>query len=196
MGKKLNISLVALGLFSLVVSGCAQLDLLGQGAAQCEKYYDPSVYQGINVVVENHGIMDFPEELLAQQPINYISCRAGFNDKNAEYLLAQAYFSGDRVEKNQDQAIKYLKRSAEEKLKTPMYYRAGVAGQRGTYIGGPAYGIYPGNMKAQYELAKLYLEGNGVKQSDKKAKELLTLSANQDFAPAVELLSKIDANGI
>ena len=46
--------------------------------------------------------------------------------------------------------------------------------------------------QAQFNLACLYLVGNNIEQDFSKGLELLKKSARQGFAPAMDLLSKLD----
>ena len=143
-------------------------------------------------MVESHGWPILPEEAYINQSFDFVSCRAKHLDKTAEYLMAKAYEAGNGVGQNQEQKIRYLKKAARQWNRSTGYFMPSQGDVSGYFVPNTT-GVIPGNMKAQYELALLYLGGEEVELKPKKAKRLLEDAAKQDYQPAIDLLARLEA---
>ncbi|MCG8504605.1 MAG: sel1 repeat family protein [Sphingomonadales bacterium] len=109
--------------------------------------------------------------------------------KLAQYELARAHETGDGIAADPARAVAWYRAAAETVGGTTYVYSPPVGSE--TYgrvipvTTGPA---RPGLAAAQYALGRLYLEGRGVKRSDRKARKWLERAARQDYGPALALL--------
>ncbi|WP_434661521.1 tetratricopeptide repeat protein [Paraburkholderia sp. A3BS-1L] len=88
--------------------------------------------------------------------------RASHGDPKAQFALAEAYRTGDGVDKNIVEALRW--------------YRAAATA---------------GEPSAQFRLAMCWLQGEGVEQSDAEASQWLMRSAEQGYTEAVRELGSL-----
>lgn len=117
--------------------------------------------------------------------------RACTGSKLAQYELGRTYESGTGVVANAAEAAHWYRQAAESETGVTNVYSPPVGKEQyGRVIpvrtGPPRVGL----PEAQYALGRLYLEGRGVKQSDRKARKWLKRAAQQDYGPALALLDE------
>ena len=127
-----------------------------------------------------------------------IFCRALEGDDDDEYRYAELLES--LAEHNEDpartmkEAIRWYKMAAGQSSGSIPVYMAPVGNQKYGWVMNVRTGTAtPGDARAQFRLAELYLEGKGVKQSEKKARVWLGRSAAQSHPPAIALLAEMEA---
>ncbi len=136
----------------------------------------------------------------------------------ALWKLGRMYADGDGVPRNDLKAFEYFSRIADENAdEAPDSPRAGVVasafvslggyyleGVRGSYVvANPeraaemfSYAAsYFGDSTAQYQLARLYLEGNGLDRDQRQAARWLNLAAEKGHSSAQALLGQLLVNG-
>ena len=114
--------------------------------------------------------------------------------------LAEAYWSGNGVEKDKGEAVKWWIK-ASELGHAEAQYNAGVCYYHGRGVAQSyekAFHWYQkaadqGVASAQYSLGRCYQHGMGVAKSLKKAKRFYKLAAKQGDAPAHAALAKLEA---
>ena len=110
-----------------------------------------------------------------------LSRRACAGNKLAQYELGWTYESGTGVAQNRAEAAHWYRQAAEPESGVTHIYLPPVGKQKYGMVmpiqtGSPRTGL----PEAQYALARLYLDGRGVKQSDRKARKWLKRAARQD----------------
>lgn len=136
----------------------------------------------------------------------------------ALWKLGRMYADGDGLPRNDIKAFEYFARIADEHAdEAPDSPRAGVVanafvsiggyflvGIKGTYVKpNPgraaemfAYAAsYFGDSNAQYNLARLYLDGKGLARDQRQAARWLNLAAEKGHPPAQALLGQLLVNG-
>lgn len=129
-----------------------------------------------------------------QNALELLSCRAIGGDKQAQISLARAYETGIGAPRDMKKAVEWYTRAA-----TPSTGRKpGVMEPLDTRTQGSVQEILtgtetPGDTWAQFRLGEIYLAGDGVKQSDRRARKWLKRAADRGFGPAAELLAGMEA---
>ena len=136
----------------------------------------------------------------------------------ALWKLGRMYADGDGVPRNDLKAFEYFSRIADDNAdETPDSPRAGVIASAFVLIGGyfldgikGSYVVqnperaaemfsyaasYFGDPNAQYNLARLYLDGNGVDRDQRQAARWLNLAAEKGHSQAQALLGQLLVNG-
>lgn len=136
----------------------------------------------------------------------------------ALWKLGRMYADGDGVVRNDLKAFEYFSRIADDNAdEAPDSPRAGVVasafvslgnffldGIKGSYVAANperaaemfSYAAsYFGDSNAQYCLARLYLEGNGLERDQRQAARWLNLAAEKGHGSAQALLGQLLANG-
>ena len=136
----------------------------------------------------------------------------------ALWKLGRMYAEGDGVPRNDLRAFEYFSKIADENAEeAPESARAGVVanafvclgayfldGIKGSYVvPNPeraaemfSYAAsYFGDPAAQYHLARLYLEGNGLERDARQAARWLNLAAEKGYSSAQALLGQLLLNG-
>lgn len=129
-----------------------------------------------------------------QTALEALNCQAIGGNKGAQISLARAYETGIGLPSDMKKAVEWYKRAGTPTTGQTPVYIAPVGNQKygtvQTFQTGPE---TPGDAFAQFRLGEIYLAGNGVKQSDRRARRWLKRSANQGNAPAIKLLAQIEA---
>ena len=136
----------------------------------------------------------------------------------ALWKLGRMYAEGDGVPRDELKAFEYFSRIADENAdEAPDSSRAGVVasafvalgsyfldGIKDTYVAAnPERAVelfqyaaaYFGDPRAQYSLARLYLEGTGTDRDPRQAARWLNLAAEKGHHPAQALLGQLLVNG-
>ncbi len=136
----------------------------------------------------------------------------------ALWKLGRMYAEGDGVPRNDLKAFEYFSRIADENAdEAPDSPRSGVVANAFVSLGGyflegiaGSYVVsnperaaemfsyaasYFGDPSAQYNLARLYLEGNGLDRDDRQAARWLNLAAEKGHSSAQALLGQLLVNG-
>lgn len=186
MGKKLNISLVALGL--ILLSGCTSLILKSPDKA-CGPYPGPDE-NSENVELIGMGQESQFHRDLAKQPFTYIQCRAAHGDQDAFYVMGIMVLNGIQVPQDYKWATTLFSEAT--------YRRAG-RGQNIILSGGQYAGIVnfettpekQGIPDAYYQLALMYQKGL-IKGADPEQWEgLFEKAAAMGHAKAAEALAEM-----
>ena len=107
--------------------------------------------------------------------------RACAGSKLAQYELGRTYESGTGVVANAAEAAHWYRQAAESESGITHIYLPPVGRQKYGMVMPVQAGLpRTGLPEAQYALARLYLDGRGVKQSDGKARKWLKRAARQD----------------
>ena len=125
-------------------------------------------------------------------------CRALKDGDNLQYALARFLEAGvddsDDPARIMKEAVRWYKKAAASSSGSTPVYMAPVGNLKYGWVmnvsTGPA---TPGDARAQFRLAELYMEGRFVKQNNKKAGKWLGRAAAQGYPPAVALLSAMEA---
>lgn len=129
-----------------------------------------------------------------QGALELLNCRALGGDKSAQVTLARAYETGVGVPRDMKKAVRWYKRAATPASGNTPVYMAPVGDQRYGQVQniqtGPA---VPGDIWAQYRLGEIYLAGDGVEQSRRRARNWLRRAADNGHVQAAELLAKMKA---
>jgi hypothetical protein len=140
--------------------------------------------------------VDCPTQVAGASNFAALSCHAGRGDRSAQITLARAYETGVGLARDMKKAVHWYKRAATANPGTMPVYIPAVGQQKyGTVLTvdtGPA---HPGDAWAQFRLGEIYLAGEGVRQSDRRARKWLRRSAEQGYRPAAELLASLEAGG-
>lgn len=125
-------------------------------------------------------------------------CRALEGGNNGPYALARFFEAGvddsDDPARIMKEAVRWYKKAARPSSgSTPVYMPPMGNLKYGRVINIPTGPATPGDARAQFRLAELYIEGRFVKQSDKKARVWLKRAADKGYPPAVALLSAMEA---
>ncbi|MBL1275240.1 MAG: sel1 repeat family protein [Ectothiorhodospiraceae bacterium] len=125
-----------------------------------------------------------------------ISAKEG--DPRSQYDLAIRYLKGDGIEKNVENAIKWLEKSVGQdyshaQLKLGMLYQEGdkVEKDMDVAVEYLTMAAEQGNATAQYLLGNIYLQGDGVEQDYDEAEEWLELAAGHDYKKAILALDAL-----
>lgn len=136
----------------------------------------------------------------------------------AQWKLGRMYADGDGVTRDDAKAYSYFSRLVEhfaedepsprERLMAAgafvavgVYYLEGIAAAKISPDVSRAFDLfryaatYFGNADAQYNLARMYLDGNGVAKDARQAANWLDLSARKGHAPSQALLGHLIFNG-
>lgn len=136
----------------------------------------------------------------------------------ALWKLGRMYAEGDGVPRNDLRAFEYFSKIADENAEeSPDSARAGVVANAFVSLGGyfldgikGSYVVpnperaaemfsyaasYFGDPAAQYHLARLYLEGNGLDRDARQAARWLNLAAEKGYGSAQALLGQLLLNG-
>ena len=135
-----------------------------------------------------------------KKAIENLEEKAEQGDIIAQEELAEMYFEGIGVKKDDKKAFDWIEKAAkQEEGYAPAQYKLAKM-----YLGG--IGVKKDDKKAfdwmeksakkdyapaQYQLARMYFEGIGVKKDDKKAVDWMELSAKQGYAPAQYQLAEM-----
>lgn len=143
---------------------------------------------GLNCVVQS-------SPAAADQSIEEaLSCRALGGDKGAQISLAQAYETGIGLPRDMEKAVDWYTRAATPTTdRTPVNVAPFDNQNYGTVETYQTATEIPGDAFAQFRLGEIYLAGDGVKQSDKRARRWLRRAAGQGYTPAEELLAEMAA---
>lgn len=123
-----------------------------------------------------------------------LNCLALGGNKGAQISLAQAYETGIGLPRDMEKAVDWYQRAATPTASRNSDYTPPVDNQTYGRVQNIQFGTeIPGDAFAQFRLGEIYLAGDGVKQSDKRARRWLRRAARQDYAPAVALLAEMEA---
>ena len=139
-----------------------------------------------------------PGSAASQSGFEALNCRAIGGDKAAQISLARAYETGTGLPRDMKLAVDWYERAARPSSRPSSRvasdYVAPVDDQRfGRTQTFPTVTDTPGDAFAQFRLGEIYLAGDGVKQSDRRARGWLKRSAHQGYGPAIDLLAQIEA---
>ena len=129
---------------------------------------------------------------MAAQPVDYVRCRSEHGDRYAASEYARRLLAGEGVARNPEAAARLFEFAGmPDNGYTPVYMAGfgSVPAQTQMIKTRPA---TSGVAMAQFELGRMYLEGLGVKQSDKKAKKWLKRAAGQGHKEAARLLAALE----
>ena len=179
--KPLKIPLMLAAFIALGLAGCSTRGV------------DPDVCESLNPVIRG---LDFNIDLEARGVSNnpafpYVECLANNGVKFAQYWLGMFYLNGNGTPQNYNLAVKFLKRAAKT---DPGIDTTRLQGQGGNLDFIQEHQVRPrqeGIGEAQFELAKLYLSGTGVKQSQGRAIQYLKEATAQGHPGAQELLAEL-----
>jgi len=122
-----------------------------------------------------------------------LTCRARGGERDAQYQLARLYDAGEGVAPDAREAARWYKLAAAPSSGQSYYYMAPVGNQsRGWVMPYQTGQPHPGDARAQFALARLYLDGRGVKRSERRARRWLDRAARQGYGPAVILLRELE----
>jgi TPR repeat protein len=126
-----------------------------------------------------------------QESFESVKAKAENGDAEAQYVLAIWYFRGKDVPKNEDEAMKWFRKSVEQGCADAECYLAGI------YLGGEgvatneveAFTLYKkaaeqGSAWGQALLGTMYEFGQGCSQDDSEAVKWLRKAADQEYAMA------------
>lgn len=144
------------------------------------------------------------------QAFQYFHTAAQLGLPNAQFSLALCYFEGEGVEQNLDMAILWVERASEqgfeaaaellELLKTAKAhpFDLGVACyEKGDYTQAVQYfriAAEQGDVKAQFNLAHCYAQGEGVEKNQSEAVRWYRAAAEQGDQQAAEALARLRKN--
>ncbi|MBU6320508.1 MAG: sel1 repeat family protein [Alphaproteobacteria bacterium] len=121
----------------------------------------------------------------------------------AQYYLGMMYFEGDGVEKNSENALKWLRQSARKKnadaenLLGVMYFSGdGVTEDPTEAARWFRLAADHGQVTAHENLGSMYLEGNGVPKDEREAARLFRIAAEQDSTSAQVALGTLYLQGV
>lgn len=103
-------------------------------------------------------------------------------DAKAQFQLGYCFFNGHSVEKNEEEAVKWYTKAAEQGFPFAQYRLYGITKIREAE---------KGNADAQFELGDCYLYGDCVEKNEAEAVKWFTKAAEQGQAEAQEMLSKL-----
>lgn len=163
------------------------------------------------------GIRDYNagDKIAAAQALEFAATQG---HALALWKLGRMYADGDGVARNDRRAFEYFSRIADENAdEAPDSARAGVVANAFVSLGGYylagirgsdirpnperaaemfSYAAsYFGDPTAQYNLARLYLEGTGLDRDERQAARWLNLAAEKGFSSAQALLGQLLING-
>ncbi len=129
-----------------------------------------------------------------QGAFELLRCRAYAGDKSAQVTLARAYETGTGLPRDMEAAIGWYKHAATPTSGSIPVYIAPVGSQRHGWTPDIQAGkAVPGDVWAEFRLGEIYLAGNGVEQSDRRARKWLRRAADHGYAPAAALLARMEA---
>lgn len=129
-----------------------------------------------------------------QSAFELLRCRAYDGDKAAQVTLARAYETGTGLPRDMKKAVGWYKRAATPAPGSTPVYIAPVGNQKYGWTQNIQAGTaIPGDTWAEFRLGEIYLAGNGVKQSDRRARKWLRRAADHGHAPAADLLARMEA---
>ena len=129
-----------------------------------------------------------------QGAFELLRCRAHGGDKAAQVTLARAYETGTGLPRDMKKAVGWYKHAATPTSGSTPVHIAPVGNQRhGWTLDVQAGKAIPGDIWAEFRLGEIYLAGNGVRQSDRRARKWLRRAADHGSAPAAKLLAEMEA---
>jgi TPR repeat protein len=130
---------------------------------------------------------------MPSDPAAALECRAAAGDRQAQLDLAIRYEEGAGVPPSLKRAVRLYRSAAAPSGGTIYVYSPPVGGEKAGRVlplnAGPG---VPGLAEAQFRLALLYLEGRGVKQSDRRARALLENAAKRGHSLSADLLARLE----
>jgi TPR repeat protein len=129
--------------------------------------------------------------MAGKSEIQALECRANAGDKQAQFALGEAAELGVGGPPDPARAARFYRQAAAFTSGMLFLYTPGVKGAAGTTMPirtGPDQAGLPA---AQYRLAKLYLDGRGVRRDRGRAVRLLKTASKGGYAPAQELLRSL-----
>jgi len=137
-----------------------------------------------------------------QQAIENLKETAYAGDVNAQVQLGIIYLTGDGVARNDSEAVKWLRKAAEqdnalgERYLAEMYFKGrGVPADNGEAAKWLRMAAEQGDAQSQYNLAVLYTQGLGVPRNGKAAADWMRKAAEQNLAAGQLGLGVMCENG-
>ncbi|MEE8371676.1 MAG: hypothetical protein V3R73_05960 [Sphingomonadales bacterium] len=125
-----------------------------------------------------------------------IYCDARAGSKRAQYKVGKWYLGGPDHDPDYKQAMKWFKKASARARVGRGVNSGGAGGDYGPVhkdrVAGATLGKSGRHSGALYEMALLYLEGKGVKQSNKKAKKYMKLAAKEGNRQARRHLAELE----
>ncbi len=139
----------------------------------------------------------------SQPSVDEIRSRAAGGDAQAQFLMGEAYRTGDGVVLSYQQAAAYYELAAEQGNADAMVelgalYQAGLGVKGQSFAKAAEYfemAVNLGSPRGQVNLAGLYYNGTGVEQSYEKAAEYYRLAADQNYYVGQINLAKMYEEG-
>ena len=129
-------------------------------------------------------------DYFTRTPLDEMKEKAEKGDAQAQYTLGLMYYEGKEVSKNYPEALKWIRRAAEEQEYVDAQFFLGYMYYEG--IGTPQNyseaarwtrkAAEQGHATAQYNLGHMYEKGEGVKQDKEEAKKWYRKSNEQKLA--------------
>jgi uncharacterized protein len=142
------------------------------------------------------------ESATQQQQLNALERNASSGDVKAQVMLGTAYASGDGVQADEAEAVKWFRRAAEQGDSAGEYSLGEMyATGRGVPVDYAEAAKWlkksaeQGDPRGEFNLAALYVEGKGVQEDKAEAAKWLRKSADQGFAAGQFGLGVMYAHG-
>lgn len=137
------------------------------------------------------GCITPPNCLAGRSEIEVLQCQAGLGDKLAQLHLAERLETGQGVAADPARAARLYRAASSYTSGMNFIYLAGVGGKPGTVLPLRSGPDQPGLSEAQYRLGLMYLDGRGVRQDRRRARELIRKAAGAGYGPAKEALGRL-----
>ncbi len=151
-----------------------------------------------NLVLPLLLLSGMPSPLLAnemwQEMFNENLENAGAGDIDAQYELGVMYLKGQGVEQNRKQAMQWLQKASDRGSSQATSKLLRVKKQQAKFAQ-CAEKAQSGDIKAQYEVAMMYLKGKGVSKDTSKARKWLSTAAEKNDAKAITRLGIVNYKG-
>ena len=139
----------------------------------------------------NHAISDFQNHKYPSAFDLFYKLADEENNMVAQYYTALMYWKGKGVLQNRDTAFYWMEQSAQQgyipsQMKLSEFFQ--IRGDTEQAYIWKKTSASAGYRKAQYELALMYLQGNGVEQDEEKAFYWMNESANRGYKKAQQAL--------
>ena len=174
--------------FLLALAGCSTGMFAGPDPELCESLNPAEPGQGPDIDLEARNTPDNPA-------FPYVECLAQSGVQHAQYWLGVFYLNGNGAAQDYALAAENFKKAAQTDSGMSSVYVPGVGGDPGMAMSYQARPRVEGLAAAQYELAKLYLDGRGVKYKPNRAIRYLERAAAQGHEDAAELLARVAPEG-
>jgi TPR repeat protein len=137
------------------------------------------------------GCVTAPNCLARRSEVEVLECQASLGDKLAQLHLGERLEMGVGVAPDPARAARLYRAASSFTSGMNYIYLAGVNGKPGTVLPLRTGADKPGLTEAQYRLGLMYLDGRGVRQDRRRAKELIGKAADAGYGPAKDTLASL-----